>query len=281
MKYCPRCASDLILKPCGNQQRLACSSASCSYVFWDNPVPVAAIIVEQDEEIILANNKEWPQGIYSIITGFVERGELPLATAVREVEEELGLEAEMTGLVGIYSFPLMNQIIIAYHAHGHGHVRLGTELRACKRVHKTKLRPWNAATGHAVRDWLQNQGLYDGVESSPPAVAHRGVLYRRIDAVVRCIPRGEVASYGQIAKLVGACSARQVGYAMAALAEDSDVPWHRVINSQGRISIRSGSGDNGLQRLLLAAEGVRFDDNQRVDLGTYRWQPPASVRGHG
>ena len=71
--------------------------------------------------------------------------------------------------------------------------------------------------------------------------AYANGLYERIYAVVHHIPPGQVATYGQIARMVGRCTARAVGYAMAALPCDTDVPWHRVINSQDKISPRYGS----------------------------------------
>ncbi|HZT81153.1 MAG TPA: MGMT family protein [Gemmataceae bacterium] len=98
--------------------------------------------------------------------------------------------------------------------------------------------------------------------------------YARIYAVVRRIPRGRVATYGQVADLAGLPGhARQVGYALHALLEHSRVPWHRVINSQGRVSLRSQSGSHQLQRFLLEAEGVRFNTEGRVSLSQFRWRP--------
>ena len=98
-------------------------------------------------------------------------------------------------------------------------------------------------------------------------------LYGRIYAVVAQIPAGRVASYGQIARIVG-CGARVVGYAMAALPAGSDVPWHRVINSRGMVSPRA-DGDTARQRRLLDAEGLSFDRAGRVDLSTFGWAGPA------
>ena len=95
--------------------------------------------------------------------------------------------------------------------------------------------------------------------------------YRRIYAVVRRIPEGRVATYGQVAAEAGLPGhARQVGYAMYALDDDS-VPWHRVINAQGRISPRSEPGWEGFQRHLLEEEGVEFNDRGAIDLKRYRW----------
>jgi methylated-DNA-protein-cysteine methyltransferase-like protein len=99
-------------------------------------------------------------------------------------------------------------------------------------------------------------------------------LYQRIWAVVRQIPPGKVATYGQIAAIVGDCTARMVGYAMAATPAEGDVPWQRVINSQGKISLRAHSDGALLQRRLLEEEGVRFDANSKVNLRAYRWYGP-------
>ena len=96
-------------------------------------------------------------------------------------------------------------------------------------------------------------------------------VYDKIYGWVKRIPDGKVATYGQIAELTGKCSARQVGYAMAALPHDTRVPWHRVINSQGRISLRSGSEGHQLQRILLEVEGIVFSQDGRIDLAKYRW----------
>lgn len=98
-----------------------------------------------------------------------------------------------------------------------------------------------------------------------------GSLYRRIYAVVRHIPSGRVATYGQVAAIVGQCTARMVGYAMAALSSDTEVPWHRVINRQGRISARAGGEGSTAQRRLLESEGVRFNQQGRVDFEKVAW----------
>ncbi len=97
--------------------------------------------------------------------------------------------------------------------------------------------------------------------------------YVRYYDVVRRIPAGRVATYGQVAAEAGLPGrARQVGYAMAALPDGSDVPWHRVVNARGEISRRSGgSAFEEIQRVLLEAEGVRFNAGGRIDLNTFRW----------
>ena len=99
--------------------------------------------------------------------------------------------------------------------------------------------------------------------------------YQRIYRAVAKIPKGKVATYGQIAQLAGIPKgARQVGYALSALRDDwKNVPWHRVINAQGTISLRAEPGFEGFQEHLLKKEGVRFDAAGRVSLERFRWNP--------
>jgi methylated-DNA-protein-cysteine methyltransferase-like protein len=117
-------------------------------------------------------------------------------------------------------------------------------------------------------------------KSSP--VQSRSDSYRRIYAAVKRIPRGRVATYGQVASIAGlAGHARQVGYALHALPGRSGVPWHRVINARGEISRRSASDHDELQRILLEAEGVVFDARGRISLDRYRWEPRRAKIKHG
>jgi methylated-DNA-protein-cysteine methyltransferase-like protein len=103
--------------------------------------------------------------------------------------------------------------------------------------------------------------------------------YARIYAVVRRIPRGRVATYGQIAELAGlAGHARQVGYALHALPQGTSVPWHRVLNARGTLSLRRDPGAEISQRLRLEAEGIRFDAGGRVPLQRVRWRPARNGR---
>lgn len=111
---------------------------------------------------------------------------------------------------------------------------------------------------------------------SDKAAVRDSQLYERIYAVTGQVPAGQVATYGQIALVAGASSARIVGYAMSTLPGGSRVPWHRVINSQGRISRRKEGGEESPeQRRLLEAERVRFDRAGRVDFGAVAWPGPS------
>ena len=92
--------------------------------------------------------------------------------------------------------------------------------------------------------------------------------------MVRRIPRGQVATYGQVSTILGRCTPRMVGYAMAALPEGSDVPWHRVVNRLGRISLPQDGHGYQRQKMLLEIEGVTFDSQDRINLKQFRWPGP-------
>ncbi len=102
------------------------------------------------------------------------------------------------------------------------------------------------------------------------------MTHAEVFAVVRRIPRGRVATYGQVAALAGFPGhARQVGYALSALDIDASVPWHRVVNAQGRVSLRTGGSGGGMvQRMRLEQEGIAMPGG-RVPLRDYAWRPDA------
>lgn len=105
-------------------------------------------------------------------------------------------------------------------------------------------------------------------------------FYACVYRLVAHIPPGRVATYGQIARLLGHPSAaRAVGYALHALPSGSDIPWQRVINAAGRISSRCDPHAESIQRTLLEAEGVRFDATGTVHLRLYRWPGPSAHDG--
>ena len=106
--------------------------------------------------------------------------------------------------------------------------------------------------------------------------AARGTYYDRVYALVRLIPRGQVATYGQLAVMLGSpAAARATGYALNALdGRDNDIPWWRVVNAKGEVSPRHGGGAE-LQRQLLGEEGVY--DGLAVNLRQYRWDGWAAL----
>jgi methylated-DNA-protein-cysteine methyltransferase-like protein len=110
-------------------------------------------------------------------------------------------------------------------------------------------------------------------------MAARSDRDQRIYAVVRRIPRGRIATYGQVAQLAGlGRHARQVGYALHSLDAGDRLPWHRVLNAQGRVSPRAEPGGDRVQRAMLEREGVRFDAAGRTDLSQFGWRPRANAR---
>lgn len=99
-------------------------------------------------------------------------------------------------------------------------------------------------------------------------------MYNRIYGIVRMIPSGKVTTYGQVSRMAGRCSARNVGYAMSSVPFGSDIPWHRVINNKGMVSIRSDGGTCSAQRQLLEGEGILFDEKDQVNLSINGWEGP-------
>jgi NADH pyrophosphatase NudC (nudix superfamily) len=162
MKFCPSCASPLRPHTTEGRERLACSSESCDYVFYDNPVPVVAALVEHGQTVLLVRGKGWPEKWYGLVTGFLEKGESPEQGVLREVREELGLRGEVISFIGAYPFAEMNQVILAYHVRGQGEIAMGEELAGVKAIPPDKLRPWPLGTGHAVRDWLERRAQEPG-----------------------------------------------------------------------------------------------------------------------
>ena len=158
MRFCPRCATPLLPRPSGGRERLACPGPGCGFVFYDNPCPVVAGLVEHEGDVLLVQSVGWPESWYGLVTGFLERDEEPEGAVLREVREELGLEGRVVAPIGVYTFPQRNELILAYHVQAQGEVHLGPELEGMKRVPPDKLRPWPFGTGLAVRDWLAARG---------------------------------------------------------------------------------------------------------------------------
>ena len=101
----------------------------------------------------------------------------------------------------------------------------------------------------------------------------------RVYAMVRRIPHGQLATYGQVAELIGAYGcARQVGWALRRLPLPSAVPWQRVVNAQGHIAMSPGrEGSDWMQRQLLLAEGIEVAPDGRLPLARHRWRPSCTT----
>ena len=97
-------------------------------------------------------------------------------------------------------------------------------------------------------------------------------LYEHFYDLISQIPQGKVSTYGDIAKMADCRSARAVGFALNQLPEGSNIPWQRVINSQGKVSTRKNSEGHYVQQLILEEEGIIFNEG-KLNLNKYRWQP--------
>jgi methylated-DNA-protein-cysteine methyltransferase-like protein len=98
-----------------------------------------------------------------------------------------------------------------------------------------------------------------------------GQLFHKILDIVKQIPEGKVATYGQIATMVGTQNPRLVGFALATLKEGTDIPWFRVINSKGEISFPEQSDGFQIQHSLLQNEGIIFSTKNRINLKQFGW----------
>ncbi|MCG6969880.1 MAG: NUDIX domain-containing protein [Gammaproteobacteria bacterium] len=158
MKFCPNCAAELAQKTIGGVERAACRQPDCGFVFWDNPVPVVAAIVEYNDHIVLARNAQWPQGVFSMITGYLERNESPESAVLREVKEELGLDGQLKGFIGHYAFARKNQLILAYAVNASGEIQLNHEIAEVKLVARDEFDVTQFAklqlTARIFQDWL-------------------------------------------------------------------------------------------------------------------------------
>lgn len=161
MNFCPKCGKSLQTETRGGKDRPVCADKSCGYVFWNNPVPVVAAIVERGENVVLVQSHGWPAEWYGLITGFLEYKEMPEEAVLREVKEEIGLDVQMGSYIGMYPFYQMNQLIIAYHVIAEaGEIQLDTEeLAGYKEVRIEEVKPWPMGTGVALRDWLRSRGI--------------------------------------------------------------------------------------------------------------------------
>lgn len=162
--FCPTCKSDLAL---GKEGYIACTNDSCNFVHYENPTPVVAAVIEyKDGNVLLAHNTKWPPKIFALVTGFLEKHEHPEYAVLREVKEEVGLDAEIRGFLGHYTFKRMNQLIIAYHVYADGEVELNDpEIDEVKVLPFDKVKTWPTGTGEALKKFLESKGYTPEVVS--------------------------------------------------------------------------------------------------------------------
>jgi len=161
MKYCPLCRSELGHRNVDGRTRLGCSAAGCRFVHWDNPIPVVASLVRLSDSYVLARSANWPAGLFSFLTGFIEKGEAPESAAVRETQEELGVRARSAHLIGHFPLAQLNQLVIAYEVRAAGELTLGDEIAEVKVVSPTELATFDfgplTLTSEIVSSWLQGE----------------------------------------------------------------------------------------------------------------------------
>jgi NAD+ diphosphatase len=163
LRYCPRCATALVLGPQAGRERALCPA--CGWVHWDNPVPVVAAVIEYEGKVLLARNVAWPEKMFALVAGFLERDETPQQAVAREVREETGLIVTAAHLIGVYEFQRRNEVIIAFHTPAEGTIALGEELAEYRLLEPARVKPWPLGTGLAVADWMRARGL--AVEFAP------------------------------------------------------------------------------------------------------------------
>lgn len=159
MEYnnCPSCKGGLGVNEDGY---IACLKEDCDFIHYENPTPVVAAVIEyKDGNVLLAHNAKWPPHMFALVTGFLEKHEHPEEAVLREVKEEVGLDAEIRGFLGHYTYKKMNQLIIAYHVYSDGEVELNDpEIDEVKILPFAKVRTWTSGTGEALHKFLKAKG---------------------------------------------------------------------------------------------------------------------------
>jgi len=159
-QFCPRCKTALVIGTRGGRERLACPE--CGFVHWRNPVPVVGAIVERAGRVVLVHGVGRPAHWYGLVAGFLESAETPAECALREVKEELGIDATLGAFIGVYPFERLNQIIFVYHVlAGDGEITLAAdELDDYREIPIERVKPWPQGTGPGLRDWLATRGFH-------------------------------------------------------------------------------------------------------------------------
>jgi len=165
-RYCPVCGADLqsVKVKANEPMRLVC--AACHFVFYLDPKLAALSVVEMGAEIVILKRGIEPQrGKWILPGGFVDRGEEVKAAAVRETEEECGVRTQIKDLLGVYSYPGVMVVIVAYIAeHVSGNLIVGDETDAVRLIRPTEI-PWDElafqSTVDALKDYCRLQDVGD------------------------------------------------------------------------------------------------------------------------
>ncbi len=138
---------------------------------WDNPVPVVAALVQHQGKVVLARNSQWPEGMFSLVTGYLERNEAPKEAVVREVKEELGLNGKVQDFIGCYSLAEKNQVILAHSVAATGELKTGSEITEVKLLSREELELWQfgrlALTLAIVKQWLEKTAPNKALQGTP------------------------------------------------------------------------------------------------------------------
>lgn len=158
-EFCLYCGNPLARQVLGGAERYVCTAETCGHIEWGNPTPVvAAVITSLDRsQVLLVRNVGWPQKVFALVTGFLERDEQPSDAVAREVLEETQLHTDATNWLGNYGFSAKNQVLLCYEVlvDSGQPIVLNEELAEYRWVSAERLKAWPFGTGDAVREWLR------------------------------------------------------------------------------------------------------------------------------
>jgi len=141
-RYCPKCSREMISREVDGFHRMVCADESCGFIFYQNPVPAAGVIIVENDSVLLVKRAHPPRiGWWCIPAGFMEWSESPRQTAVRELAEETGLEVELSSLFEVYSGnddPRTNALLVLYLGR-----RVGGEMRAADDAQDVRFFPFD------------------------------------------------------------------------------------------------------------------------------------------
>lgn len=191
MEFCPKCTTKLEWRSTGDRQRPTCPA--CGFVFYLNPVVGAGALVEKDGRVVLVRRGIGPKaGYWSLPAGYVEADEMAEDAAVREMEEETGLQIEIDDLLGVYSFGSEPQtgVLILYSAHPvGGELRAGDDAQEVQTFDPSEIPPDEqiAFRTHlqALRDWRRARAIVcrKATPDDYPEVAELSSRYSEVGQV--------------------------------------------------------------------------------------------------